>query len=53
MKYLIEWETCFCEDDFEDEIGTEYIEADTEEEAIAKAHKKHYHSTVHIIGGTN
>lgn len=50
MKYIISWETCFCESDFPDAMGTDIIEAESEKEAVQIAHKKHYHSVAWCEG---
>lgn len=36
MKFLVEWETCYCEDDYADIHSDTVIEAETEEEALKK-----------------
>lgn len=39
-KYLIEWETCFC-DDFPDRVGECIVEAENKEEAAKKFNVYH------------
>ena len=42
-KFMIEWETDFC-DDFPEIVGTEIVEAETEEEARKQI--KQYHAVI-------
>jgi hypothetical protein len=45
MKFLVEWETDFC-DDFPDTWGMDTVKAESEEEARQIVMDDHYHSIV-------
>lgn len=47
-EYVVNWETCFCENDYLDEAGVDIVKADSEEEAVEKVRAAHYHSVAWI-----